>query len=339
MNNVFEIKKSECPFCELEGSIEYIEKAEDVVVRGSNISVTKVSRRCTSCGAEFENTKDHDWKGEAFNKYRAIMGIPTPSEIKTWRESFSLTQGEVSSLLGWGDATIGRYEKGSLPTDAQSDQLKGIMAEDGLLRAIEEKPEAISPAKRDALIEKIKPIAIINDYKRVIHDIYSNTNEMLNGGTQFAFERAAGLISILSENKESITKFNKLMFYADFLSKHLLGRSISGIQYARINFGPVPENYETLYECMKSVNVIEIEEVFFDTFPAKLISSVERSFRDHLSAEEVEIAVRVREYFSKFTAKRIVEYSHKEAAWIEVGQRMPIPYSYAEKISIKEIMG
>lgn len=323
-----------CPFCGESGKTTRIYKDENVEVRGVEISVTKVSRECSACSVQYESTKDHDWKKEAFDKYRAVQGIPSSENIREWRREYDLTQADVSSLLGWGEATIGRYEKGSLPTEAQCKQLVSIMTEEGLFSALEEKPESIDYYKRLHLIDRMRPNAVRAKYKKIIQDIYSTSNEIFNGGRDFAFDKAAGLVSLLCEHRETVTKFNKLMFYADFLAKRELGHSITGIQYARIKFGPVPENYGTLYDCMKEINVIDIDEVTIFIHPAQVISPVELKYRDNLTDEEAGIAIKVREHFKKFNASEIADYSHLESAWIEVNNKDHIPYSYAEDLSI-----
>lgn len=329
-----EVLNAACPFCGENDQTVLTSRAENVEVRGVEIAVTKVFRKCSACDAEYENTNDHDWKKEAFDGYRQVQGIPSSEAIRGWRRTYNLTQSDVSALLGWGEATIGRYEKGSLPTDAQSKQLISIMTEDGLFSALEEKPEAINPDKRSQLIEQMKPNAVRAKYKKIIQDIYSTSNELLNGGRDFAFDKAAGLISVLCEHRETVTKFNKLMFYADFLAKRELGRSITGIQYARIQFGPVPENYGTLYDCMRGVDVIDMDEVLIYIHTAQVISPVDLKYRDFLTEDEANIAIRVREHFKAFNATSIADYSHKERAWINVNNKDHIPYSYADDLSI-----
>jgi len=145
-----------CPLCGESGELVFVEGQEPVAVRGVEVSVKKVARKCVICDQMYENTKDHDWRREAFDKYREIVAIPSGQEIRLWREKYDLTQAEVSSLLGWGAATIVRYEKGSLPTTDQADQLKYIMSDDGLLKSLESKPLSVTVEKMGSLVQKLK---------------------------------------------------------------------------------------------------------------------------------------------------------------------------------------
>lgn len=49
------------------------------------------------------------------------------------------------------------------------------------------------------------------------------------------------------------TKLNKEMYYVDFYSYKKYGRSISGLAYRAIQYGPVPEHYETVYDYVQGL--------------------------------------------------------------------------------------
>lgn len=331
---IINIAEVSCPHCGETGSLKFTTLQDTVEVRGFSVTVNKVKRHCDNCGTEFENTKDHDWKREAFDAYRAAFGIPSGDQIRAWREEYGLTQAEVSALLGWGEVTIGRYEKGALPSEAQATQLKSVMSKEGLYRALEEKSGAVVPEKREHLMEVLKPSVIKAMYRKMVGDIYCTSNEVYNGGRQFVFEKAAALISLLSEAREPVTKFNKLMFYSDFLSKIELGHSITGVQYCKYQYGPVPDKFDTLYDCMKVHEVIDVEEVVIGIYPSKIVCPMNVGYQEHLSEEEKVIALRVVNFFKTYNASTIADYSHEERAWLEVGMKDPIPYTYANTISL-----
>ena len=46
----------------------------------------------------------------ARNAYRVLHGLLTSEEIVGIRESYGLSQVDLARLLGWGEATISRYE-------------------------------------------------------------------------------------------------------------------------------------------------------------------------------------------------------------------------------------
>lgn len=64
-----------CPQCGDIGTVERLHRNETVEFRGESISVTKTMRRCCSCGSEWENTKDPDWRIERNRVFEERAGI------------------------------------------------------------------------------------------------------------------------------------------------------------------------------------------------------------------------------------------------------------------------
>jgi putative zinc finger/helix-turn-helix YgiT family protein len=145
-----------CSGCGQAGGVSRFSRNEDVVVRGLSVSVTKVLRRCANCEAEFENSSDPDWRTDAYSQYRAVKGMVQPEVIKEWRERYGLRQSEVTALLGWGEVTLGRYEKGALASDAHDRALAELMAAHRLASAIAVKPDALSSGRRHALLDRLR---------------------------------------------------------------------------------------------------------------------------------------------------------------------------------------
>jgi putative zinc finger/helix-turn-helix YgiT family protein len=145
-----------CGACGAQGSLVRFERRECEDVRGFKLVVTKTLRRCTACGEEFQNSRDPDWRTDAYAHFRAAKGWATPEQIAKWRKNYDLSQEEVGRLLGWGEVTLGRYERGALQTESHNTQLAQLMAEGGITRALSERPDALSAGKRAALRRKLE---------------------------------------------------------------------------------------------------------------------------------------------------------------------------------------
>jgi len=145
-----------CPHCGRAGNVMRFSREETVTVRGLECQVEKVLRRCGACGAEYENTKDDDWRLDAYAMYREAKGLLTPARIRDWRHDYELKQAEVTALLGWGEVTLGRYENGALQTEAHDKQLADLMEPVNLAAAIAAHPEAMSDERRHAILARIR---------------------------------------------------------------------------------------------------------------------------------------------------------------------------------------
>lgn len=145
-----------CPNCGTQGAVTRFLRDETEEVRGVPVQVTKVLRSCEACEVEFENTRDGDWRPAAYAQFRKAMGWVAPEEIIAWRKAFDLSQEDVGRLLGWGEVTLGRYERGALQTESHNAQLVQLMAEGGIARALAERPDALSDAKKAAVRARLE---------------------------------------------------------------------------------------------------------------------------------------------------------------------------------------
>jgi putative zinc finger/helix-turn-helix YgiT family protein len=145
-----------CSGCGHTGGVVRFSRREDVVIRGLTVGVTKVLRRCDACGEEFENSKDPDWRLAAYAQYRTAKGMVAPAAMRAWRERFGLKQSDVTALLGWGDVTLGRYENGSLATEAHDHALAGLMVPENLARALAARPETVPAERRAVAIRRLR---------------------------------------------------------------------------------------------------------------------------------------------------------------------------------------
>ena len=145
-----------CGMCGAQDKIVRFERIEHEDIRGLRVEVTKTLRRCTACDAEFENSRDPDWRVDAYAQFRVARNWVSPEQIQDWRRRYDLSQEDVGRLLGWGEVTLGRYERGALQTESHNAQLAQLMAEGGIGRALTERPQALQPAKKAAIRRKLE---------------------------------------------------------------------------------------------------------------------------------------------------------------------------------------
>src|SRR4030043_1288333 len=149
--------KGICPNCEKETELELIQKVEDIKVRGEVIKVEVKYYKCKNCGEEFEDPRsDEDPLDKAYREYRRRHGMMQPEEILESRKKYGLTQNEMNRLLGWGGATLSRYENGALQDETHEKALRLAIEPRNLLKLIEGTPNVLPEEKRDRLIKKLR---------------------------------------------------------------------------------------------------------------------------------------------------------------------------------------
>jgi uncharacterized phage-associated protein len=116
------------------------------------------------------------------------------------------------------------------------------------------------------------------------------------------------------------TKLNKLLFYADFYHYKKFAFSISGLKYAPINYGPVPDDYELLFNIGRKNGIIKsvIKEIDKDISGELILPMKNIKFNDKLFSEnELKTLETVAKKFKDVPTSEIVSMSHDEKAWKE----------------------
>jgi len=74
---------------------------------------------CLDCGLEFVDDSAEDLKHEAVCRH---LGVFTPAEVESVRNSIGMTRSKFAHLTKIGEATLGRWERGALVQNAANDQ-------------------------------------------------------------------------------------------------------------------------------------------------------------------------------------------------------------------------
>jgi putative zinc finger/helix-turn-helix YgiT family protein len=137
-----------CDNCgEVEAKETKIKKRlESYPVKGYPFEVMARVRVCARCGDPlYDRFLDSLNQQAAFEIYREKHHVISPSQIKTMRESYGLSQRGLGTLLGWGEITIHRYENGSLPDDSHNQVLQFIREPLNMKRIVDENGDRLRP--------------------------------------------------------------------------------------------------------------------------------------------------------------------------------------------------
>lgn len=330
--------KGICPFCEEERLLEHITEPEKIKVRGELIAVESQHLKCRSCGNTFDDPQsEFDPLVLAYREYRKRHGLTQPEEIKQFRKRYGLTQGEFSAILGWGIATLNRYENGALQDEAHEKTLRLAMKPENFLRLIEDTPSALSEEKRKRLIEELqKEEEEAFSFERVIelHCGRYGPDEF-SGYKRLELSKLFNAILFFCKEPGVMkTKLNKLLFYADFRHFKEYTVSITGTRYARIPFGPAPDNYEFYFASLIGDGSIAVQEIEFPEYTGEQYVSAKKPDLSVFSESELKILASIKEYFNEFTASAITKFSHEEVGYNETDNGKIISYKYATKLKI-----
>lgn len=330
--------KGICPHCEKETELEKIRTEEEIKVRGEKIKVPLEYYKCKTCGNEFDDPRsDDDPLDKAYREYRRRHGMMQPEEIRDLRKRCGLTQNEMSRILGWGGATLSRYENGALQDETHEKTLRLVSDPRNLLRLIEDTPGALSEEKRSRLTKELKAAEEeAYSFETIYEERFGKYKaDEYSGFNKLDLAKLFNAIIFFCKGGVLKTKLNKLLFYADFRHFKEYGLSITGARYAHIPFGPAPDQYAYYLATLLEEGAIKAEEVVYteEAIGEKFIS-VKQPDLSLFSDSELKILASVKDDFKKFTAKKVTEFSHGEKGYKETQTGQFISYAYAEDLKV-----
>jgi putative zinc finger/helix-turn-helix YgiT family protein len=328
--------KNICPICEKESEIEKVSMKEIITVRGEKVTVPVDLYKCHACGESFEDPKAEYGPVElAYREYRRGRGYLQPEEIRAFRSRLGLTQSEWGKLLGFGDVSISRWENGALQDDAHDKALRLSMDPQILVKLIEESPDALPKVKRDALLERLKETEERLGAQSQIERISAYKPDKLSGFKGFDYPKFVNSVLLFCKEGTFTTNLNKLLFYSDFLHFKTFSVSITGLRYAHLPYGPVPDRFHSYFGYLLEAGVVESEEVVFDHGSGERFRSAAKLDLSVFEESELRCMLYVKDRFDKWTANYISDYSHAEPAYkkTEVGEF--ISYGFAEGLSLE----
>jgi len=295
--------------------------------------------RCEDSEEQFTTTAlDEVNMNQVFNQYRDKFNIPFPDEIAGIRQKYSLSAAKMSEILGFGVNSYRQYEAGEMPSVSNArlmqmiDDPKKFIDMVALCDSLDDKAKAKYNQKAQLLIEERNRNILNFNLKHYL--LGNHLADIYSGYRNPDFEKFSEMVVYFSQQIQPFkTKMNKLLFYADFLMFKQSCFSVSGVRYKAIDMGPVPTNFNSIFEYLANEAVIDIYTTEFpqgytgEQFKARK----DRPFNPELfSEEELVVLEKVATVFKSTSTNDIIELSHLEEAWKKNEKdKSVISYEYA----------
>ena len=329
-----------CEECGREVETKIITKKECYDVCGEQIEVDAQVLVCAECEEElYCEELDNATLTRAYNEYRRRHRLLFPDEIKKIREQYGLSQRGFAKLLNWGDKTICRYENGSIQDKAHNSLLLFLREPENMRTYLTENEISLDErqkAKLLAAVEKLEQDAEYRVGSRIFDLFFSRIPCEENGFKGFDYEKVCAMILFFAHKSSELlkTKLMKLLNYSDMIFYKENGISMSGLKYAHLPYGPVPENFDILLGKMAADHIAHIEVTYDNGYEKHQVIPECDISEDIFSAEELEVLERIFVKFKDFGSADISNYSHKEKGYRSTKQGEIISYSYAKDIQL-----
>lgn len=331
-----------CPLCDRTHEIEERKRTTTIIIKGEEVTYEERFYFCANCDEDENEFETGAMTNEnllnARNAYRVKMGLLTSDEIVAIRESYGLSQVDLAKLLGWGEATISRYESKAIQDEAYDTMLRLI--KDNPLQALEflkKNSEKFSMVKRLEIRAKI--VEKLDSYgkefltRQTFEGEYANFEEPSdsNGFTMLDIDKIEAMVSYIAESVNNLfkVKLMKMLWYSDVISFGNNGHSMTGMVYRHEGMGALPVGHYSLMN-LENLNVKEEMSCNYDT----MLHVYPTPNMDYsvLTDGEKAILDKVIIKFKDYKAKDIVDYMHDERAYKETKNGDIIPFSMAKEI-------
>lgn len=331
----------DCPLCDSVHEVEERTRTTTIIIKGEKVVYQERYYLCTNVDEEECEFQTASLMNEnlmlARNNYRAMHNLLTSDEIVGIRECYGLTQVELAKLLGWGEATISRYESKAIQDEAYDNILRIVKNEP--LKAIEfldKNKDKFLPTKRvqirNKMIERLGAYGKEFISRQALASEYAMYPDPVdeNGYNKLDIDKIESIISYYAEKVNNLykVKLMKMLWYADAISYKIHGKSMTGLVYLREAMGALPIGH---YKLMDLDNVNVVEELGYESVKYHFYPNNELR-KDILTEEEISILDKVIFKFKEYNAADIVDYMHAEEAYHETEPGQIILYSVAKKI-------
>ena len=329
-----------CEKCGKEFETRIITKRESYDVCGETIEVDAQVLVCTECGEEFYSEElDNTTLVQAYNEYRRRHKLLLPEEIKKIREQYGLSQRSFAKLLNWGDKTICRYENGSIQDKAHNSLLLFLREPENMRTYLMENEVILNERQKGKLLAIVENLEQNEEYRagrKFFNHYFTKVPCEENGYRAFDYDKFCAMVLFFAHRSTELlkTKLMKLLNYSDMIFYKENGISISGVRYAHLPYGPVPENFDILLGTMAADHIAHIEVFYDNGYEKHQVIPEEEIPEGILSENELEVLERIYNKFASFGSVDISNYSHKEKGYMETKQGEIISYEYAKDIEL-----
>lgn len=329
-----------CEECGREVETKVITKRESYDVCGESIEVDAQILVCAECGEEFYCEElDNATLIRAYNEYRRRHKLLLPEEIKKIREQYGLSQRSFAKLLNWGDKTICRYENGSIQDKAHNSILLFLREPENMRTYLTENEIVLDERQKAKLLDTVDKLEQDTEYRagrRFFEFFFSRIPSEENGFKGFDYEKLCAMVLFFAHKSTGLlkTKLMKLLNYSDMVFYKENGISISGLRYAHLPYGPVPDNFDMILGKMAADHLAHIEVMYDGAYEKHLVIPECDVPEGVLSDSEVEMLNRIYEKFKSFGSVEISDYSHKEKGYNATKTGQIISYAYAMDIQL-----
>ena len=112
------------------------------------------------------------------------------------------------------------------------------------------------------------------------------------------------------------TLLYKLLYFSDFNYYEIYEEHLSGAEYRKLPYGPVPQKLNSVIQQMMKNKQLQRLKTDYHGYPQTRYIPLTKPNLSNLSASEKDVIDKVIDQYSDWSASAISDYSHKDMPWL-----------------------
>lgn len=264
-----------------------------------------------------------------YDIYKKQNNLLTNFEIKKIRQKYGLTQKEYALVIGVGEVTVHRFEKGAIQTEAVDSIMKLSNDPDNMYFLLLQNRKNINESLYDLLSKRIMELQTLK--KHAVVDINKFDLDVLEFKEESAIDIAKNIINIYNARVDELVqnydivpeyitnlKLQKLLYFVQAMCLMIFGKRAFPEKILAWSYGPV---INEVYQLYKPNHASEINS--------------ESSIKN-ISSGIYKIIEEVINSYGSIEANKLISFTHEEEPWsnTEINKEIDIELikSYYNKV-------
>lgn len=245
-----------------------------------------------------------------YDIYKKQNNLLTSLEIKKIRQKYGLTQKEYALVIGVGEVTVHRFEKGAIQTEAVDSIMKLSNDADNMYFLLLQNRKKIDESLYSVLLERINELKILK--KHALVDISKFDIDVLEFEEESAIDIAKNIINLYNSKVDELVhnygivpeyitnlKLQKLLYFVQALCLMIFGKRAFPEKILAWSYGPV---INEVYQQYKQNHAGEINsEISVKNISSGLYKIIEE----------------VVDCYGSIEANKLIDFTHEEEPWIK----------------------
>ncbi len=267
-------------------------------IKGEELDVVVPAFVCVHCKTPLMDTEQMNrLRKVSADAYRKKHGLLTSEEIVRFRNLLGMSQTAFANYLKVGEASIKRWETYFVQDLVQDEHIR------------------------------LKCDEAYAEYNALQVHWKSHSPDIFSGNRKFSLELFKQAVCYLVGFAKSPIFLNKALFYADFKHFQLYGVSITGARYVHMEYGPCPDQYQSLIQTLLNEGVL----VPAGHHKIKSQGKADLSIFDDVERQTLELVAKL---VKEDGGKKLLDLSHEEQAYRKTEPLQFISYEFAKSIKI-----